>query len=84
MCGYICNVLFDLMRCFFFRCVVIGKVVKLLELAEEVVIFYVRMLDYDYIIKDVFNNNFTKDWKKVLFICSFCEIIEFVLKFSYV
>lgn len=84
MCGYTCNVLFDLMRCFPLQCAATGKVVKLSEPAEEVATFYARMLDHDYTTKDVFNNNFTKDWKKVLFTCSFCETVEFVSKLSYV
>lgn len=84
MCGYTCNVLFDLMRCFPLQCAATGKVVKLSEPAEEVATFYARMLDHDYTTKDVFNNNFTKDWKKVLFTCSFCDTVEFVSKLSYV
>lgn len=84
MCGYTCNVLFDLMRCFPLRCAATGKVVKLSEPAEEVATFYARMLDHDYTTKDVFNNNFMKDWKKVLFTCSFCKTVRFVSKLSYV
>lgn len=53
------------MRYFPIQCVATGKVVKLSEPAEEVATFYARMLDHDYTTKDVFNNNFMKDWKKV-------------------
>lgn len=64
------------MRCFPLRCAATGKVVKLSEPAEEVATFYARMLDHDYTTKDVFNNNFMKDWKKVLFTCSFCKTVS--------
>ncbi|KFM57481.1 DNA topoisomerase 1, partial [Stegodyphus mimosarum] len=43
-----------------------GKPMKLSELAEEVAGFYGRMLDHEYTTKDVFNNNFFKDWRKVM------------------
>ena len=32
---------------------------------EEVATFYGKMLDHDYTTKEVFNNNFWKDWRKV-------------------
>lgn len=42
------------------------KPVKLSETAEEVAGFYARMLEHDYVTKDVFNKNFFKDWKKTM------------------
>lgn len=41
-----------------------GKEMKLSEPTEEVAVFYGRMLDHDYTTKEVFNNNFFKDWRK--------------------
>ena len=38
---------------------------KLSEEAEEVATFYSKMLEHDYTTKEVFNNNFLKDWRKV-------------------
>ena len=35
------------------------------EEAEEVATFYAKMLEHDYTSKEVFNNNFFKDWRKV-------------------
>lgn len=43
-----------------------GKEMKLSPAAEEVAGFYAKMLDHDYTTKDVFNNNFFKDWRKVM------------------
>jgi DNA topoisomerase IB len=43
-----------------------GKVMKLSEGAEEVAGFYARMLDHDYTTRELFNNNFFKDWRKVI------------------
>ncbi|VDD91647.1 unnamed protein product [Enterobius vermicularis] len=43
-----------------------GKELKLSELAEEVAGFYARMLDHEYTSKDIFNNNFFKDWRKAI------------------
>lgn len=43
-----------------------GKEMRLSEEAEEVAGFYARMLDHDYTTKDIFNNNFFKDWRKVM------------------
>jgi len=43
-----------------------GKVMKLGQDAEEVATFYARMLEHDYTTREVFNKNFTKDWRKVL------------------
>lgn len=40
-----------------------GKEMKLSEPAEEVATFYARMLEHDYTTKDVFNDNFFKDWR---------------------
>ena len=42
-----------------------GEEIKLSEEAEEVAGFYARMIEHDYTTKDVFNNNFFRDWKKV-------------------
>ena len=44
----------------------VGKELKLSESAEEVATFYAKMLEHDYTTKDVFNENFMKDWTKVL------------------
>ncbi|XP_070967222.1 DNA topoisomerase I, mitochondrial [Oncorhynchus clarkii lewisi] len=41
-----------------------GKVVKLGLAAEEVALFFAQMLDHEYTTKDVFRNNFFKDWRK--------------------
>ncbi|VDP92556.1 unnamed protein product [Echinostoma caproni] len=43
-----------------------GKPMRLSDAAEEVAGFYARMLDHDYTTKEVFNNNFFKDWHKVM------------------
>ncbi|XP_014247767.1 DNA topoisomerase I, mitochondrial isoform X1 [Cimex lectularius] len=43
-----------------------GKEVRLSEEAEEVATFYGRMIEHDYTQKEVFNNNFFKDWKKTM------------------
>ncbi|KAK3603911.1 hypothetical protein CHS0354_042923 [Potamilus streckersoni] len=43
-----------------------GKKMKLSLPAEEVATFYARMLDHDYTTRDVFNNNFFKDWRKMM------------------
>lgn len=43
-----------------------GKEVRLSEEAEEVAGFYARMLDHDYTTKSIFNDNFFKDWRKVM------------------
>lgn len=34
--------------------------------AEEVATFYAKMLDHEYTAKPVFNQNFFKDWRKVI------------------
>merc|ERR1711913_109645 len=41
-----------------------GEHMALSEKAEEVAGFYARMLDHDYTTKEIFNNNFFKDWRK--------------------
>ncbi|XP_071957793.1 DNA topoisomerase I, mitochondrial-like isoform X2 [Antedon mediterranea] len=41
-----------------------GAEMQLSVKAEEVAGFYARMLDHDYTTRDVFNNNFFKDWRK--------------------
>ncbi|CAH8603952.1 unnamed protein product [Dicrocoelium dendriticum] len=43
-----------------------GKPMRLSEAAEEVAGFYSRMLDHEYTTKDIFNNNFFKDWVKTM------------------
>ncbi|XP_058811780.1 DNA topoisomerase 1 isoform X2 [Topomyia yanbarensis] len=43
-----------------------GKVMKLSQDAEEVAGFYARMLEHDYTSKDAFNDNFFKDWRKLM------------------
>lgn len=43
-----------------------GKEMKLSEEAEEVATFYARMLEHDYTTKQVFNDNFFHDWRKVM------------------
>ncbi|KAJ1521367.1 hypothetical protein ONE63_003043 [Megalurothrips usitatus] len=43
-----------------------GKEVRLSEATEEVATFYAKMLEHDYTTKPVFNNNFFKDWRKVM------------------
>ncbi|UYV76959.1 TOP1 [Cordylochernes scorpioides] len=43
-----------------------GKVMELSEGAEEVAGFYARMLDHDYVTKERFNDNFFKDWRKMM------------------
>ncbi|ELU02442.1 hypothetical protein CAPTEDRAFT_173543 [Capitella teleta] len=43
-----------------------GKPVKLSPEAEEVAVFYGRMIDHDYTTQEVFNDNFLKDWRKVM------------------
>ncbi|XP_036399788.1 DNA topoisomerase I, mitochondrial [Megalops cyprinoides] len=41
-----------------------GKAVKLSRAAEEVALFFAQMLDHEYTTKEVFRNNFFKDWRK--------------------
>jgi len=41
-----------------------GEHMVLTDVAEEVAGFYAKMLDHDYTTKEVFNNNFFKDWRK--------------------
>lgn len=43
----------------------VGKPVKLSLAAEEVALFFAQMLDHEYTTKDVFRDNFFKDWRKV-------------------
>ena len=43
-----------------------GKPIKLSAPAEEVATFYARMIEHDYVTKEVFNKNFFKDWKKFM------------------
>lgn len=43
-----------------------GKTVRLSPLTEEVATFYAKMIEHDYITKDIFNKNFFKDWKKFM------------------
>ncbi|KAJ8271936.1 hypothetical protein COCON_G00107950 [Conger conger] len=41
-----------------------GEAVQLSPAAEEAALFFAQMLDHDYTTKDVFRNNFFKDWRK--------------------
>ncbi|XP_013787313.1 DNA topoisomerase I, mitochondrial-like [Limulus polyphemus] len=43
-----------------------GKHMVLSPECEEVAGFYARMLEHEYVTKDVFNKNFFKDWRKVM------------------
>lgn len=43
-----------------------GKVMKLSQDAEEIAGFYARMLEHEYTSKDIFNDNFFKDWRKAM------------------
>ncbi|KAI6211719.1 DNA topoisomerase I [Aphelenchoides besseyi] len=43
-----------------------GKEMKLSIEAEEVASFYAKMLDHEYTSKQTFNQNFFKDWRKVM------------------
>lgn len=65
-----------------------GSPMKLESETEEVATFYAKMLDHDYTTKEVFNQNFFKDWRKVmskaekekitdLKKCNFTEMNEF-------
>ncbi|KAL5278455.1 TOP1 family protein [Megaselia abdita] len=65
-----------------------GKHMKLSELTEEAATFYGRMINHDYVTKKVFNDNFFKDWRKLmtreekdtitdLSKCNFKEIFEY-------
>lgn len=38
---------------------------KLSLAAEEVAVFFAQMLDHEYTTKEVFRENFFKDWRKV-------------------
>lgn len=70
-----------------------GKPMALAQDTEEMATFYGKMLDHDYATKDVFNNNFWKDWRKVMTKeeqntitdfkkCTFTEINEHFKKVS--
>ncbi|XP_034119099.1 DNA topoisomerase 1 isoform X1 [Drosophila albomicans] len=43
-----------------------GKPLELTEGTEEAATFYAKMLNHDYCTKDVFNNNFFKDFRKTM------------------
>lgn len=43
-----------------------GKHMKLSQLAEEAATFYGRMINHDYVTKKIFNDNFFKDWRKLM------------------
>ncbi|KAK4879023.1 hypothetical protein RN001_007169 [Aquatica leii] len=43
-----------------------GNHMRLSDQAEEVAGFYAKMLDHDYTTKKIFNDNFFKDWRKVM------------------
>lgn len=64
---------------------------QLTDDTEEVAGFYARMIDHEYATKDIFNNNFFEDWRKVmrdterktikdLKKCNFREICDHYLK----
>eukprot|EP00794_Sanderia_malayensis_P018831 gene18831-20727_t len=70
-----------------------GKSVTLSDNAEEVAGFYARMIEHEYAQKDIFNNNFFEDWRKVmtdserklikdLKKCNFKEIYDYYVKKS--
>ncbi|GFS25449.1 DNA topoisomerase 1 [Elysia marginata] len=70
-----------------------GKPMPLRPETEEVATFYGRMLDHEYTTRDVFNNNFMKDWRKVMSSeekakitdvkkCNFTEILDHFKKKS--
>lgn len=44
---------------------------KLSNETEEVASFYAKMLTHEYTTKEIFNENFFKDWRKVFFIRRF-------------
>lgn len=65
-----------------------GKPMHLTSETEEVATFYGKMLEHDYVTKDIFNKNFFKDWRKVMSAeekekitdlkkCNFREICEY-------
>ncbi|XP_017037012.1 DNA topoisomerase 1 isoform X2 [Drosophila kikkawai] len=65
-----------------------GKPLDLTEETEEAATFYAKMLNHDYCTKDVFNNNFFKDFRKTMTSkekeiikdfrkCNFQEMFEF-------
>lgn len=67
-----------------------GKPLELSEETEEAATFYAKMLNHDYCTKDVFNNNFFKDFRKTMTAkekeiikdfrkCNFQEMHEFFL-----
>lgn len=67
-----------------------GKPLELSEESEEAATFYAKMLNHDYCTKDVFNNNFFKDFRKSMTSkekeiikdfrkCNFQEMHEFFL-----
>lgn len=39
---------------------------RLSQSSEEIAGFYAKMLDHDYTTKEIFNNNFFKDWRKCM------------------
>ncbi|NXA78661.1 TOP1M topoisomerase, partial [Thryothorus ludovicianus] len=43
-----------------------GKPLKLSLATEEIATFYAKMLDHEYTSKEIFQNNFFHDWRKVL------------------
>lgn len=70
-----------------------GNHMQLTDDTEEVAGFYARMIDHEYATKDIFNNNFFEDWRKVmrdterktikdLKKCNFREICDHYLKKS--
>lgn len=43
----------------------LGKPLKLSLATEEIATFYAKMLDHEYTTKEIFQNNFFNDWRKV-------------------
>ncbi|CAJ0963333.1 unnamed protein product, partial [Mesorhabditis belari] len=65
-----------------------GKPMELTPACEEVAGFYARMIDHEYVTKEAFNNNFWRDWRKVMSVeerekiidlkkCNFAQIDAF-------
>ncbi len=58
-----------------------GSPIKLRPESEEVMTFYAKMLDHDYTKKDIFNENFFRDWRTVSkTLSSMREILNHLIK----
>ena len=80
--------------CLFVTCLeyfISGKPMTLRDETEEVAGFYARMIEHEYTTKEIFNNNFMEDWRKVmsdeerkvirdLKKCNFREIYDYYTK----